>query len=275
MTNSKDLDPWLGGENPAQEQIVNPTSTDSPSTEVEIKPEESSQDPAVRSSDPEPGSEAVFIPSEPKIIRSAATEEPGEADSLDTWRLFVAIELPRKLKRTFADLAGSFRPREHERVRWIEQEAMHLTLKFLGDTPIEDVEAIKTSLARVASSSGKFTIKIGRTGCFPSFRDPRICWVGLAGELRRLEQLQGRVEGSMVNLGFKPEDREFRPHVTIGRTKAGVRGRLAEDVGISWRHAPLKITGQQLPVAAIALYRSYIDDEEEARYEQLANFELG
>jgi len=152
---------------------------------------------------------------------------------------------------------------------------MHLTLKFLGDTPIEDVEAIKTSLARVASSSGKFTIKIGRTGCFPSFRDPRICWVGLAGELRRLEQLQGRVEGSMVNLGFKPEDREFRPHVTIGRTKAGVRGRLAEDVGISWRHAPLKITGQQLPVAAIALYRSYIDDEEEARYEQLANFELG
>ncbi len=275
MTNSKDLDPWLGGENPAQEQIVNPTSTDSPSTEVEIKPEESSQDPAVRSSDPEPGSEAVFIPSEPKIIRSAATEEPGEADSLDTWRLFVAIELPMKLKRTFADLAGSFRPREHERVRWIEQEAMHLTLKFLGDTPIEDVEAIKTSLARVASSSGKFTIKIGRTGCFPSFRDPRICWVGLAGELRRLEQLQGRVEGSMVNLGFKPEDREFRPHVTIGRTKAGVRGRLAEDVGISWRHAPLKITGQQLPVAAIALYRSYIDDEEEARYEQLANFELG
>ena len=275
MTNSKDLDPWLGGENPAQEQIVNPTSTDSPSTEVEIKPEESSQDPAVRSSDPEPGSEAVFIPSEPKIIRSAATEEPGEADSLDTWRLFVAIELPRKLKRTFADLAGSFRPREHERVRWIEQEAMHLTLKFLGDTPIEDVEAIKTSLARVASSSGKFTIKIGRTGCFPSFRDPRICWVGLAGELRRLEQLQGRVEGNMVNLGFKPEDREFRPHVTIGRTKAGVRGRLAEDVGISWRHAPLKITGQQLPVAAIALYRSYIDDEEEARYEQLANFELG
>jgi len=275
VTNSKDLDPWLGGENPAQEQIVNPTSTDSPSTEVEIKPEESSQDPAVRSSDPEPGSEAVFIPSEPKIIRSAATEEPGEADSLDTWRLFVAIELPRKLKRTFADLAGSFRPREYERVRWIEQEAMHLTLKFLGDTPIEDVEAIKTSLARVASSSGKFTIKIGRTGCFPSFRDPRICWVGLAGELRRLEQLQGRVEGSMVNLGFKPEDREFRPHVTIGRTKAGVRGRLAEDVGISWRHAPLKITGQQLPVAAIALYRSYIDDEEEARYEQLANFELG
>jgi len=275
VTNSKDLDPWLGGENPAQEQIVNPTSTDSPSTEVEIKPEESSQDPAVRSSDPEPGSEAVFIPSEPKIIRSAATEEPGEADSLDTWRLFVAIELPRKLKRTFADLAGSFRPREHERVRWIEQEAMHLTLKFLGDTPIEDVEAIKTSLARVASSSGKFTIKIGRTGCFPSFRDPRICWVGLAGELRRLEQLQGRVEGNMVNLGFKPEDREFRPHVTIGRTKAGVRGRLAEDVGISWRHAPLKITGQQLPVAAIALYRSYIDDEEEARYEQLANFELG
>lgn len=276
MTNSKDLDPWLGGENPAKAQIVKPDSSESPAPEAESEPETVTSEPAVQSNDPEPGSEAVFIPSEPKIIRSAASEEPEEVDSLDTWRLFVAIELPRKLKRTFADLAGSFRPREHERVRWIGQQAMHLTLKFLGDTPVDDVEAVKASLARVASSSGKFSIKIGRTGCFPSFRDPRICWVGLAGELRRLEQLQGRVEGSMVNLGFKPEDRIFRPHVTIGRTKAGVRGRLAEDVGMSWRHAPLKITGQQLPVAAIALYRSYLDgEEEEARYEQLANFELG
>jgi 2'-5' RNA ligase len=222
--------------------------------------------------------EATFVPQEPKIyVPPASDEEENDDDEVpaNTWRLFIAIELPRALKREFIDLARSFRPREHERVRWIEQDAMHLTLKFLGDTPVDRVPDIKKSLEQAASSTGKFSIKIGRTGCFPSFRDPRICWVGLSGELRRLEQLQGRVEGGLVALGFDSEDRKFKPHVTVGRTRPGIRGRFAEDIGVSWRHAPLHSTGKVIPVSAIALYRSYLDEQEEAQYEQLANLELG
>jgi len=222
--------------------------------------------------------EATFVPHEPTIyVPPASDEEENDDDEVpaNTWRLFIAIELPRALKREFMDLARSFRPREHERVRWIEQDAMHLTLKFLGDTPVDRVPDIKKSLEQAASSTGKFSIKIGRTGCFPSFRDPRICWVGLSGELRRLEQLQGRVEGGLVALGFDSEDRKFKPHVTIGRTRPGIRGRFAEDIGVSWRHAPLHSTGKVIPVSAIALYRSYLGEQEEARYEQLANLELG
>ncbi|MCH8230552.1 MAG: RNA 2',3'-cyclic phosphodiesterase, partial [Chloroflexi bacterium] len=104
---------------------------------------------------------------------------------------------------------------------------------------------------------------------------PRICWVGLSGELRRLEQLQGRVEGGLVALGFDREDRKFKPHVTVGRTRPGIRGRFAEDIGVSWRHAPLHSTGTTIPISAIALYRSYLGEKDEARYEQLANLELG
>ncbi|MCH7970265.1 MAG: RNA 2',3'-cyclic phosphodiesterase [Chloroflexi bacterium] len=222
--------------------------------------------------------EATFVPQEPKIYvppRSDDEEDDKDRVPVETWRLFIAIELPRKLKREFIDLARSFRPREHERVRWIGQEAMHLTLKFLGDTPTDRVSDIITSLERAASSTGKFSIKVGRTGCFPSFRDPRICWVGLSGELRRLEQLQGRVEGGLVALGFEPEDRKFKPHVTVGRTRPGIRGRFAEDIGVSWRHAPLHSTGTTIPISAIALYRSYLGEDAGARYEQLANLELG
>lgn len=222
--------------------------------------------------------EATFVPQEPKIyVPPVSDDEDDENDvvAADTWRLFVAIELPRTLKHEFIELARSFRPREHERVRWIEQDAMHLTLKFLGDTPIDQVPDIKTALERAASSTGRFSIKVGRTGCFPSFRDPRICWVGLSGELRRLEQLQGRVEGGMIALGFDREDRVFKPHVTVGRTRPGIRGRFAEDIGVSWRHAPLHSTGKVIPVSAIALYRSYLGEKDEARYEQLANLELG
>jgi 2'-5' RNA ligase len=189
--------------------------------------------------------------------------------------LFIAIEIPRKLKREFSDLADSFRPREFDRVRWIEEDAMHLTLKFLGDTPIELIPDIETALELSAESTGIFTIKIGRTGCFPSFVDPRICWVGFTGELRRLEQLQGRVEGRMVALGLEEDDRDYQAHITVGRTRPGIRGRFAEDIGISWQHAPLRTTGQEVPVNAIALYRSYLDDKGDTQYQQLGNYPLG
>jgi len=228
-------------------------------------------------------SEAKFIPSEPKIYRAPKSPEEEEDERsfgfpevpADTQRLFVAIEIPRKLKREFHALAGSFRPKEYERVRWITEDAMHLTLKFLGDIPTDKIIDIKNALNTAAQATGKFSVKIGRTGCFPSFRDPRICWVGFDGELRRLEQLQGRVEGQMVALGLDEDDRKFKAHITVGRTRPGIRGRFAEDIGLSWQHAPLKSTGKQVPVNAIALYRSFINDKGDTEYQQLANYELG
>lgn len=227
-------------------------------------------------------SEATYVPSEPKFYVAPKPEDEEDKPEFgfpevaeNTQRLFIAIEIPRKLKREFLDLANSFRPREWDRVRWIEEEAMHLTLKFLGDTHIDQIPDIESALQRAADSTGKFTVKIGRTGCFPSFVDPRICWVGFTGELRRLEQLQGRVEGGMVALGLEEDDREFRAHITVGRTRPGIRGRFAEDIGISWQHAPLRTTGQEVSVNAIALYRSYLDDKGDTQYQQLANFELG
>jgi len=274
VTNSNEHEPEVKS-TPESEHESAPDSTQDPAQQPEPKPEYvpfEPFNPYIRRT------EATFVPQESKIyVPPVHDDEENDDDDVpaNTWRLFIAIELPRALKREFIDLARSFRPREHERVRWIEQDAMHLTLKFLGDTPVDRVPDIKKSLDQAASSTGKFSIKIGRTGCFPSFRDPRICWVGLSGELRRLEQLQGRVEGGLVALGFDREDRVFKPHVTIGRTRPGIRGRFAEDIGISWRHAPLHSTGKVIPVSAIALYRSYLGEKDEARYEQLANLELG
>ena len=227
-------------------------------------------------------SEATYVPSEPKFYVAPKAEDEEDTPEFgfpevaeNTQRLFIAIEIPRKLKREFLDLANSFRPREFDRVRWIDEEAMHLTLKFLGDTSIDLIPDIETALERAAESTGTFTVKIGRTGCFPSFVDPRICWVGFTGELRRLEQLQGRVEGGMVVLGLEDDDREFQAHITVGRTRPGIRGRFAEDIGISWQHAPLRTTGQEVPVNAIALYRSYLDDKGDTQYQQLGNYPLG
>jgi len=227
-------------------------------------------------------SEATYKPSEPKIYRAPDFIEGDDEEEFvfpeapeNTERLFIAVEIPRKFKREFLDLAQSFRPGEYERVRWIQEDAMHLTLKFLGDTPQEEIVDIKNALNLVAEMTGKFTMKIGRTGCFPSFRDPRICWVGFDGEQRRMEQLQGRVEGQLTALGLKEDDRNYRATITVGRTRPGIRGRFAEDIGVSWQHAPLRNSGSSIPVNAIALYRSFLNDQGNTEYEQMANYPLG
>lgn len=312
MTNSNDKDPWLGGEveetpKPASkaeeesaqleaenETATNEENTDSPGQVAsEFAPSEVPERDRTKGEQAYSGgrdgsasgytrqSEAKYVPSEPKIYRAPDSDDDDEEEQFgfpevpaDTQRLFIAIEIPRKRKREFADLAKSFRPREYDRVRWIDEEAMHLTLKFLGDTPQTKISEVKKALQQAAESTGKFTIKIGRTGCFPSFRDPRICWVGFSGEQRRLEQLQGRVEGRMVALGLEEDDREFRAHITVGRTRPGIRGRFAEDIGVSWQHAPLKSSGQTIPVTAVALYRSLVNENGDTEYQQLANYEL-
>ena len=143
-------------------------------------------------------SEANYVPADPKLYVAPGMEDDDGEEKFgfpevpeNTQRLFIAIEIPRAVKRELADLPKSFIPREYERVRWIGEEAMHLTLKFLGDVPIDQIPDIKAALEQSAESTGRFQMKIGRTGCFPSFRDPRICWVGFNGELRRLEPVHG------------------------------------------------------------------------------------
>ncbi|MDP7090833.1 MAG: RNA 2',3'-cyclic phosphodiesterase, partial [Dehalococcoidia bacterium] len=185
VTKSNDRDPWLGGEAEKKPDATKPKDTTGP--EPEETPVAEEVDAATGSPTDEKGaaSEAPseFVPTEVPDRDPSRGEETyyggrsGSATGFtrqseapeNTHRLFIAIEIPRKLKRDFADLAKSFRPREFERVRWIEEEAMHLTLKFLGDTPADQVHDIKKALERTAESTGKFTIKIGRTGCFPSF----------------------------------------------------------------------------------------------------------
>ncbi len=78
----------------------------------------------------------------------------------------------------------------------------------------------------------------------------------------------------MVALGLEEDDREFRAHITVGRTRPGIRGRFAEDIGVSWQHAPLRSSGQTIPVTAIALYRSLVNEKGDTEYQQLANYEL-
>ncbi|MER3397706.1 MAG: RNA 2',3'-cyclic phosphodiesterase [Chloroflexota bacterium] len=135
-------------------------------------------------------------------------------------RLFVAIDLTAELKAALAELQNSLRrlwlgaP-----IRWVDPAGIHLTLKFLGEVGADRLEAIFAALERGTAGVEPFELKIGGLGFFPSGRRTRVIWVGVNEATGRLAKLQRQVEAGLEPLGFAPENREFVPHLTLGRLK--------------------------------------------------------
>jgi 2'-5' RNA ligase len=104
-------------------------------------------------------------------------------------------------------------------VKWTAPNSIHLTLKFLGEIESGVLPSLKAALARAAASHAPFDLTIRGLGAFPGLSNPRVVWCGLDGDVARLAALRQAAEEASVSLGFAPEERPFRPHLTLGRAK--------------------------------------------------------
>ena len=139
---------------------------------------------------------------------------------MTTLRTFIAIELDDELGKNLRGLQSHLREQMPPRsVRWVRPEGIHLTLKFLGDTPAEKVDGVKVALAQAAAEVSPFTFTVGGLGCFPTTRRPRVVWVGLQEVTGALARLRDAVEAHVAPLGFPTEKRPFHPHLTLGRVQ--------------------------------------------------------
>jgi 2'-5' RNA ligase len=133
--------------------------------------------------------------------------------------LFVAINLPASVRDGIWEIAAPLRKAGYP-FRWVHRDAMHLTLKFLGDVDSERVRRIEEELDRAVADSKRFVLPLGGFGTFPNPKRPRVVWLGCEG-VPQFELLQHGVERAMQDLGFPSEGRPFRPHLTLGRVKRG------------------------------------------------------
>lgn len=137
---------------------------------------------------------------------------------METIRAFVAVPLPGSLLDELANLQRTLKGQVPDRsVRWVRTEGIHLTLKFLGDMPVDKLPAIKQALTAVARHAPSCAFTVGGLGCFPNPRRPRVVWVGVQEPTGRLAAVQDAIEEVMAPLGYEPEGRGFRPHLTLGR----------------------------------------------------------
>ncbi|MFL5575460.1 MAG: RNA 2',3'-cyclic phosphodiesterase [Gemmatimonadaceae bacterium] len=142
-------------------------------------------------------------------------------------RLFVAINLPGDVRRSIADATASLRAAAPS-LAWTDEARLHLTLKFLGEQTDDAREPLAAALRAVAPRHAPLSLELGGLGAFPTRRRPRVVWLGVAPD-PKLELLHHEVEVACADLGYEIEGRAFRPHLTLGRVRAGRGGARGHD----------------------------------------------
>ena len=105
----------------------------------------------------------------------------------DTWRVFIAVELPPEVRARLAQHVDSLRKAIPDvRASWARQENLHLTLKFLGEVPIAKVEVLSVSAGAAARASDHFDLVVGGCGAFPPHGNPRVLWIGIEDQSGKL-----------------------------------------------------------------------------------------
>lgn len=181
-------------------------------------------------------------------------------------RTFVALNLPAderdRLHAALAPLRDRALP-----IRWVAADALHLTMKFLGEIEGTELNRIDDAVRGVAAKHAPIELRISGFGAFPAIRRASIVWVGVQPD-RELMALQRDLELAMSRLGYAREQKPFRPHITVGRTRGEARPPDME------RHAGELRYDTKVRVETIDIMRSHLGAGG-SRYEALLRRELG
>jgi len=144
----------------------------------------------------------------------------------DRLRTFIAVSLSASVLAGIEKLICSLQAHS-EGVHWVEPKNLHITLKFLGDVPLNDLPQLIRAVTQSVRQTESFDLTFQGIGAFPNRESPRTIWVGCREGSKELGQLAERINEGLIPLGFPKEARKFSPHLTIGRVKkADIRSPL-------------------------------------------------
>lgn len=180
----------------------------------------------------------------------------------DKLRLFLALEIPEKLK---AKITALTLPVRSFPVQWVTSKNLHITLKFLGETPLGKKAQIIETLSSIKFKP--FSVHIKKGGCFyDSSGHPKVLFLSI--ENPQINEMAGLIETALLALGFEKESRSFSPHLTLARIKGKLSALKTERF--------LKLSEKfvsHFKVRSFILYQSILSHQGSV-YETVQNFAL-
>lgn len=150
---------------------------------------------------------------------------------MSVFRAFIAVDLSAEVLDRLAQVMDGLRREIGEgAIRWVPIENMHLTLKFLGDVSVSNLDRLKEIMRTSAATCSPFALSVGGLGAFPSPLRARVVWVGVEGP-PDLMSLQRMIDTETDRLGYASENRDFKPHLTLGRVGRNVTPKELQKIG--------------------------------------------
>lgn len=193
-------------------------------------------------------------------------------------RLFVALDINDDIRAKitrFLEGVREFAPH----ARWARPESLHVTLKFMGEMPEEQLERIKNSLSTIDAK--KIEMQIRGHGFFPSVRAPRVFWIGIEAD-STLSMLASQVQDKLSVLNIPKEDHAFNAHLTLARSGGGSgspRRRKGDGANLNFKNLQEKLAALPAPefgkmtAQEFVLYQSQLSPRG-SKYTKLAAFPL-
>lgn len=193
------------------------------------------------------------------------------SDSAPSIRAFIAVPVPEAARQSIGSLVEEVLWRRPEAgVRWVRPEGLHLTLRFLGQTRVDQLPAIREVIGEVAARHAPFDLEVSGGGAFPSLRRPRVLWLGLRRGEASLAALAADLDGRLERLGWEPEPRPYSAHLTLARADPGPAAAATAAVLVE-ASARLELLWR---VEEVVLYESHLE-RGGARYVALERAPLG
>jgi len=132
-------------------------------------------------------------------------------------RAFIAVDLPLEIQDHLEQVQDQLVAEMGSvPVRWVPPGNIHLTLKFLGDVSVNNVEVLTELLQAEALAQEPMVISVGGLGAYPKMRSPRVIWVGVEVPAEMVA-LQRGIDSQTARIGYARDKRSFSPHLTLGR----------------------------------------------------------
>jgi 2'-5' RNA ligase len=135
-----------------------------------------------------------------------------------TLRLFVAVPVPEKVRRNYAEILNHSACKTRRGISWVRPENLHFTLDFLGSTSADLIPALTAAIVR--SAPLPFELELQKYGFFPTPDRPRVFWAGVSRGGREMTAwAQSLCSFIDPILGRDAKRPPFKPHLTLARIK--------------------------------------------------------